>query len=321
MYLYYSHQASAVTPTLTPQMWSRPIPKRQRCNADADTRYEQGFRDACVQVVLIILLYEAIISIIFLFIPDTLCRSPCVCSGLILHCAGANLTAEWISQSTNQNTLQSRDLRSLIIPYNKISLIPTLFIKMHWLGKLNISHNLIRDVPAGSFADLSNLHELDLSFNLISSLETGSFKGLRSLLKLDISNNYLTTISKEQLAHLSSIKHLIISENNFGEVEFDAFDSIQSLKILNSDEFRFCCIAQQAEQCTPEADEFSSCEDLMANYTLQVILQDEPQILVIYLKNSQTNKKLIREIYLFFYFNRLLFGCWACAPFVEIPLL
>ena len=181
------------------------------------------------------------------------------------------------------------------MPYNKISLIPTLFIKLHWLGKLNISHNLIKDVPDGSFSDLSNLYELDLSFNFISSLETDSFKGLRSLLKLDISNNYLTTISKEQLAHLSNIKHLIISENNFGEVELDAFDSIQSLKILNSDEFRFCCIAEQAEQCTPEADEFSSCEDLMANYTLQVILHDIPQTFEIYLKKQQQTIKQRRN--------------------------
>ena len=161
------------------------------------------------------------------------------------------------------------------MPYNKISLITGLFIRLHWLGRLNISHNMIKDIPDGSFVDLSNLYELDLSFNLISSLRRNSFKGLKSLIKLDISNNLLTTVSKEQLVHLSNLKHLIILNNIIGEVELDAFDSITTLSELNSDEFRFCCIAKQTDKCTPEADEFSSCEDLMANYTLQVNLNGD----------------------------------------------
>ena len=209
-------------------------------------------------------------SVITFLIVDPLCKRPCTCSGLNLHCTGANLTAPWISNASIQTFSQSRQLRSLILPYNKIILIPTLFLKLHWLGRLNISHNLINDIPAGSFRDLKNLFELDLSYNFISSLQKDSFKGLQSLIKLDIGNNLLRSLSKKQMVHLISIKHLIISNNIIGEVGLDAFDSISTLKVLNSDEYRFCCIAQQTEQCTPEPDEFSSCEDLMANYTLQV---------------------------------------------------
>ena len=200
-----------------------------------------------------------------------MCKRPCICSGLNLNCTAANLTSAWIEiQSSNQTGLQTRQLRSIIMPHNKVSLIFGLFSKLHWLGRLNISHNLIEEIPDGSFTDLSNLYELDLSFNFISSLRRYSFKGLKSLVKLDISSNLLKTMSKEQLAYLTSIKLLIISSNIIGKVELDAFDSISTLEELNSDEFRFCCIAKQADKCTPEPDEFSSCEDLMANYTLQV---------------------------------------------------
>ena len=38
------------------------------------------------------------------------------------------------------------------------------------------------------------------------------------------------------------------------------------------DEFRFCCLARGVEKCLPEADEFSSCEDLMSNYLLRITI-------------------------------------------------
>lgn len=36
-----------------------------------------------------------------------------------------------------------------------------------------------------------------------------------------------------------------------------------------SDELRFCCVAKHVKECLPEADEFSSCEDLMRNTFLR----------------------------------------------------
>ncbi len=156
------------------------------------------------------------------------------------------------------------------MPFNLIKLSVGLFLKFHWLAKLNISHNLIDNVPPDSFIDLSNLYELDLSFNYISSLRPNSLRGLVSLKTLDLSSNKLNTLSKFQLTHLKSIRHLIITKNKIGSVALDAFGTVPTLRFLESDEYRFCCIAEQAERCTPEPDEFSSCEDLMANYALQV---------------------------------------------------
>ncbi|XP_012945994.1 G-protein coupled receptor GRL101 [Aplysia californica] len=44
------------------------------------------------------------------------------------------------------------------------------------------------------------------------------------------------------------------------------------LSLLLTDEFRFCCLAHDVAQCYPEADEFSSCEDLMSNHVLRVAI-------------------------------------------------
>ena len=68
-----------------------------------------------------------------------------------------------------------------------------------------------------------------------------------------------------------NLRHLIIENNERLEsVEQDTFDGLRSLQILNSDAFKFCCVADNAELCTPAGDEFSNCEDLMANYPLQI---------------------------------------------------
>lgn len=44
------------------------------------------------------------------------------------------------------------------------------------------------------------------------------------------------------------------------------------LYISEVDEFRFCCLARDVQQCLPEPDEFSSCEDLMSNYLLRITI-------------------------------------------------
>ncbi len=39
-----------------------------------------------------------------------------------------------------------------------------------------------------------------------------------------------------------------------------------------SDKFLFCCLVGEISQCLPEADQFSSCKDLMRNQTLRVLM-------------------------------------------------
>ena len=64
--------------------------------------------------------------------------------------------------------------------------------------------------------------------------------------------------------------HLDVTDNQLGSVKEDTFEKSRALEKLHTDDYKFCCIAPHVEECTPEADEFSSCEDLMANPALQV---------------------------------------------------
>lgn len=120
------------------------------------------------------------------------------------------------------------------------------------------------------FRELLNLRELDLSHNYITTIPLGTFEGLLSLRRLDLSNNLLDTVQRVTFVELIAVEHVILSDNLIGEVSQDVFTDLTTLKVLNTDEYRFCCIAPQVDVCTPEPDEFSSCEDLMANYPLQI---------------------------------------------------
>ncbi|CAD5116857.1 DgyrCDS5699 [Dimorphilus gyrociliatus] len=198
---------------------------------------------------------------------DPLCDvDGCSCRGKIIECSNSNVTSFPIY--TKRKT---RQVRALVLSYNSIDVLKyDMLRKFHWLIKLNLSRNSISDVQPLAFSDLKNLGELDLSFNNLRTLDSNTFTGLRSLVRLDLSNNFLSTLRQEFLNPFTNIQHLILIENQLNDVSKNAFSSLKNLEILNTDAFKFCCIATNVKKCTPEPDEFSSCEDLMANYALQI---------------------------------------------------
>ena len=175
-----------------------------------------------------------------------------------------------ISKLPFYNGTASRQIRGMFLSFNKITLQVRSLAKLNWLGKLDLSHNRIDDLHEGIFIDLNNLYELILSHNYITDIKQEAFLGLHSLTKLDLSNNAINVLRSDMFLELSSLHHLLFIENPLEDVTQDAFTKLSDLRELNTDAYKFCCIASQTEICTPEADEFSSCEDLMDNFALQV---------------------------------------------------
>ncbi len=167
---------------------------------------------------------------------------------------------------------QERRLRGLLLSDNNLNLEANSFGNLHWLAKLDIQNNSIASLPAAVFNSLRNLRQLDLSQNLISVLPKDIFMGLVSLQKLDLDANNLQFLERETLQFLPSLLHLILINNPQLDMVQGTFDDVLSLQILNSDAYRFCCVAKDVPECTPEPDEFSSCEDLMANPALQIAI-------------------------------------------------
>lgn len=199
------------------------------------------------------------------FLTDILCTNNCECSGRILQCNDAGL-----KNLLTPSTSQTRQLRAIFFTNNQVQIQNDTFIGLHWLAVLDLSHNSIKSIPDFSFKDLSNLRDLYLNDNLLSQLNPELFFGLTSLRKLDLSNNKLNFLRRETFSNILNLQHLTLKGNVLRDVPQDTFTELKKLMEIHSDSFKFCCIAKQVDICTPESDEFSSCEDLMANYALQV---------------------------------------------------
>ncbi|KAI0227369.1 hypothetical protein LSAT2_022198, partial [Lamellibrachia satsuma] len=125
-------------------------------------------------------------------------------------------------------------------------------------------------VPEGAFKDLLNLRELDLSRNQLQRIDAAVFLGLKSLRILDLSHNRLVTLRSSTFLRLPALQRLSLTDNSLQDVAVDTFTAAVRLKELDTDAFKFCCIAPHVTTCSPQPDEFSSCEDLMTNPLLQV---------------------------------------------------
>lgn len=83
------------------------------------------------------------------------------------------------------------------------------------ITNLILHHNRIvmNDSDVQALRNYSDLKELDLSYNLISELPDGAFSALGNLETLNLTGNKLQTIRNETLTDLKQLKTLALAEN------------------------------------------------------------------------------------------------------------
>jgi hypothetical protein len=148
------------------------------------------------------------------------------------------------------------------------------FSMLRYLNHLNLDRNIkLTDISLKAFKDLKALISLKLSGTGLTKINSYTFSDLQ-LNSIDISNGKIEEI--ENYAFNDSVVHKINFEGNnvlrYGQL---IFYGITSLRELYTPEFKFCCIRPKyvpEEKCKPLKDEFSSCDDLMRNYILKVLL-------------------------------------------------
>ena len=136
-------------------------------------------------------------------------------------------------------------------------------------------NNKLTTIEAGAFVGLSSIPELQLKDLALSKTEAEAFIGMPLLRKLDLSGNNLAKLPEGQFIGLSRLNTLNVSLNPDLSMMKSVLNDLVFLEFLQSDNFKYCCFVSDRipeENCLPERDELSSCEDLMRRDILKAFL-------------------------------------------------
>lgn len=103
---------------------------------------------------------------------------------------------------------------------------------MTGLRILNVSHNLITDIPRNTFPKLYELHTIDFAYNKINSISNAVFQTLFSLRTLDFSYNSLDSIKPPTFGTLPTLLSMDLSHNGLKDIARSAFVKLTSLRYL-----------------------------------------------------------------------------------------
>ena len=196
-------------------------------------------------------------------------------------------------------SLDSANVRNLIylnLSSCRITALSVSVFENFWnLRNLDLSHNLIGKISSGLFLSIQKLEKLSLSFNVeILTIETEAFRGLDSIHHLKFESLQVDLLSKAAFAFLD-LDILDLSGNVISKIDNNAFETLRTKRLylkgtdihtfgsdlfkgleqidyLFTDDFKFCCFRPYyltAENCLPQQNEFSSCDDLMRNGILR----------------------------------------------------
>ena len=206
-----------------------------------------------------------------------------------------------------------------------------IFMSMNRLKVLDLSFNKIRHLKAKMFLNQANLELLLLCGNSESLIiEPEAFLGLVSLQHLNLNSLRIERISKGAFATLQ-LKELTMYHSHINEIESVSLDKLDveamylnsstidtftetmfhggtGTQIFVTDEYKYCCVrpvSVQEENCYPQKDEFSSCDDLIKHKILR------PLILVIGLFSLLSN--VISVIYRLRFHAQQLKLCYGIA--------
>ncbi|KAL3865938.1 hypothetical protein ACJMK2_043283 [Sinanodonta woodiana] len=171
-----------------------------------------------------------------------------------------------------------KNLRTLDISYNTIRVLhKNTFIRLVSLQELILGNNIyLTTIERGAFRDLENVLEIYLTHSRISFLESDTFEGLNKLKKIDLRFNKIYHVENRALYGLDKLESLLISYNEIKIFDNEIFGGLTSLRYLETDEYELCCLkpssVDEASCHLSQTFEFYSCEDLVRNVSLRVML-------------------------------------------------
>jgi Leucine-rich repeat (LRR) protein len=127
-------------------------------------------------------------------------------------------------------------IRQLLLKNNRIkSIDDNAFVNCaNNLEVLDLSRNLLPNIPSNALSVLKNMIRLNLHDNLISTLDDNDLGDWAiSLLSLSLSKNALKSISREALRHAKNLRELRLGGNNILHASSDILLPLRSLELLD----------------------------------------------------------------------------------------
>ncbi|CAL4075808.1 unnamed protein product [Meganyctiphanes norvegica] len=126
-------------------------------------------------------------------------------------------------------------LTKLTLDYNRLGVISSDSLRtVTKLHVLSMAHNILREIPQGTFTNFTELENLNLYGNKLQNLVPESLAGLRDTLKqLNLGRNLLSELPQFDFPQLN---RLILSKNNITSLPSDAFVLLPELKTLDLSE-------------------------------------------------------------------------------------
>ncbi|XP_063960931.1 G-protein coupled receptor GRL101-like [Lytechinus pictus] len=197
---------------------------------------------------------------------DFTCPINCTCFGLSVTCERPSWKShnppvlhrdirvlrisdvQLVLEPTDEGTLYRNDNRTESDEDEPISISLT---NLPYLAELELTSTGIKRLTPSVFLNNTNLYKMNLSGNELDDIAAGALYPLKSLRNLDITNTSVDAGPKN--------KDLFLGVNN-------------TLTELHADNFVFCCLLDPNVECQTEKDRFSSCDNLLNNELLRILM-------------------------------------------------
>ncbi|KAM3861062.1 uncharacterized protein ACN63O_014485 [Diretmus argenteus] len=148
---------------------------------------------------------------------------------ITLDLTGNNLTHLLPNVFSSLPQLRSLVLKNNLIEKADAEWFPENSTSLTWV---DLSGNLLTDVPSALLHRLPNLENLDLSDNNLQDLEPDALNRLHRLETLNLAGNKLTTLKPTTFTNTCKLSKLFLQENRLQELPPNLLQDLQHLELL-----------------------------------------------------------------------------------------
>ena len=126
-------------------------------------------------------------------------------------------------------------------------------------------------LTSGCFTKCHHIKIIDISRNLLSQVPPALFSNLLFLTFVNLSSNFIHEIQPNVFSNLPELSILSFLRMNVSAAQHQVFAKL-SLKFLETDNYLMCCLASPGAKCSSSVPWHFSCTDLLGSTGLNVVM-------------------------------------------------